>query len=175
MLIILKIYKLVHQNSNFFYTFLKTKNMTHGCNIIGIAIRTKNKDNQAQKDLGKLWTQFFEEKIAEKIPNKISTEIFAIYTDYKSDHTEEYTALIGMPVSSLEEIPDGLIGREFEPEKFEIVTARGEMPKAVATTWAQIWQNDDNLDRKYSYDFEVYGEKSQQEENSEVDIYISIN
>ena len=29
------------------------------------------------------------------------------------------------------------------------------------------------LDRKYSYDFEVYGEKSQNGENSEVEIFIA--
>lgn len=149
--------------------------MTTGFKIIGISIRTTNQNNQSQADLGKLWGQFFRENVFEKIPYKISEDIYSIYTDYQSDYTEGYTTLIGVPVSSLEEIPEGLIGREFQPEKFQKFTARGEMPQAVLKTWMDIWQRDKDLKRKYSYDLEVYGPKSQNGEHSEVDILISIH
>ncbi|WP_394330373.1 GyrI-like domain-containing protein [Nitritalea halalkaliphila] len=79
-----------------------------------------------------------------------------MYTDYKGDFTDEYTTIIGVPVSTLDEIPNGLIGREFKSENFQKFTAKGEMPKAVLDTWIDIWQRDSELDRKYSYDFEVY-------------------
>lgn len=147
--------------------------MTNGFKIIGISVRTTNKDNKAQQDLGQLWGQFYSDNIFEKIPNKLSNEVIAIYTDYKSDFTEDYTTIIGIPVSSLDEMPNGLIGREFQAENFQKFTAKGEMPNAVASSWIDIWQKDKELNRKYSYDFEVYGEKSQNGENSEVDIYIA--
>ena len=47
------------------------------------------------------------------------------------------------------------------------------MPNAVVNTWLEIWHKDKELKRKYSYDFEVYGAKSQNGENSEVEIYIA--
>ena len=47
------------------------------------------------------------------------------------------------------------------------------MPNAVVNVWLDIWKRDKELDRKYSYDFEVYGQKSQNGENSEVEIYIA--
>lgn len=47
------------------------------------------------------------------------------------------------------------------------------MPNAVMETWKEIWTKDNELNRKYTADFEVYGEKSQNGENSEVDIYIA--
>jgi len=147
--------------------------MTNGFKIIGISIRTTNKNNQAQQDLKKLWGQFFSENIIEKIPNKVSSSIITIYTDYKSDYTDEYTTIIGIPVSTLDEIPDRLIGREFQSENFQKIIAKGEMPNAVMNVWLDIWQRDKQLNRKYSYDFEVYGEKSQNGENSEVEIYLS--
>lgn len=147
--------------------------MTNGFKIIGISTRTTNKNNQAQDDLGKLWENFFSENIFDKIPNKVSNEIIAIYTDYKSDFTEDYTTIIGVPVSTLNEIPNGLIGREFQAENFEKFTAKGEMPKAVVDVWIDIWQRDKKLNRKYSYDFEVYGAKSQNGKNSEVEIFIA--
>ena len=52
--------------------------------IIGIEIRTSNENGVAIEDLGKLWGQFFSENIASKIPNKISDNIYAVYTDYSS-------------------------------------------------------------------------------------------
>ncbi len=53
-------------------------NITNGFKIIGISTRTTNKDNQSQQDLGKLWEQFYADNIFEKIPNRISDEIFSI-------------------------------------------------------------------------------------------------
>ena len=147
--------------------------MTNGFKIIGISTRTTNKDNKAQQDLGQLWGEFYSENLFEKIPNKLSNEVLTIYTDYKSDFTEDYTTIIGIPVSTLAEIPNGLVGREFQAENFQKFTAKGEMPNAVVNTWIDIWKRDKELNRKYSYDFEVYGKKSQNGENSEVDIYIA--
>lgn len=148
--------------------------MTNGFKIIGIATRTTNKDNKSQKDLEKLWGQFYAEKIVEKVSNKISNEIISIYTDYKSDYTEDYTTIIGVLVSSIDKVPNGLVAREFPSENFQKFVAKGEMPNAVVKTWIEIWKKDKELNRKYTYDFEVYGEKSQDRENSEVEIYIAV-
>lgn len=147
--------------------------MTKGFKIIGISTRTTNKDNKSKQDLEKLWGKFMSENIFEKIPNKSSNEILSVYTDYVSDFTEDYTTILGVPVSTLDEIPSELIGREFPAENFEKFTAKGEMPNAVVNTWTEIWRKDKKLNRKYSYDFEVYGEKSHNGENSEVEIYIA--
>ena len=147
--------------------------MTNGFKIIGISIKTTNENNQSQADLGKLWGEFFADNVFDKIPNKVSSEIVAVYTDYKSDFTEDYTTIIGVSVSTLDEIPTGLVGREFQSETFQKFIAKGEMPKAVVNTWIDIWRRDKELNRKYSYDFEVYGEKSQNGENSEVEIFIA--
>lgn len=149
--------------------------MINGFNIIGIAVRTTNQNNQAQQDLEKLWGQFFAEGIFDKIPNKASNDIIAIYTDYQSDYTEDYTTIIGVQVTELSQIPDGLIGRTFGDANFEKYTAKGEMPNAVVEVWQNIWQNDQTLNRAYNYDFEVYGAKSQNGADSEVEIYLSIN
>lgn len=148
--------------------------MTAAFKIIGISTRTTNQNNQSAEDLGKLWSQFYAENIFDKIPNKVSNDIITIYTDYVSDYTDAYTTIIGVQVSTLENIPDGLIGREFEAENFQQFTAKGEMPNAVVNTWMDIWKRDNELNRKYTYDLEVYGEKSQNGENAEVEIFIAV-
>jgi predicted transcriptional regulator YdeE len=148
--------------------------MTNGFKIIGISTRTTNQNNQSKDDIGKLWERFFSENIFEKVPNKLSFDIISIYTDYKSNYTEAYTTIIGVPVSTIDEIPDGLIGREFYPENFQKFVAKGEMPQAVFDVWLDIWSRDHQLNRKYTYDFEVYGAQSQNGNQSEVEIFLSI-
>lgn len=148
--------------------------MTTAFKIIGISTRTTNQNNQSAEDLDKLWSQFYAENIFDKIPNKVSNDIITIYTDYVSDYTDAYTTIIGVQVYTLENIPDGLIGREFEAENFQQFTAKGEMPNAVVNTWMDIWKRDNELNRKYTYDLEVYGEKSQDGENAEVEIFIAV-
>lgn len=143
--------------------------------IIGIATETTNQNGKAIEDLGKLWGRFYAENIIEKIPNKISEEVYSVYTDYESDYNGKYTTIIGMAVSTLDEIPDGLIGRTFEVQDFKKFIAKGEMPYAVGKTWKEIWDKDAELNRSYLYDYEVYGSRSQNGANAEVYIYIGIS
>lgn len=141
--------------------------------IIGIKVETTNEKGKSAEDLGKLWEQFYSENISEQISNKESEKIYSIYTDYESDYKGKFTSIIGLKVKSLDQIPDGLIGREFVSGKYQKFIAKGEMPNAVMETWKEIWLKDDELNRKYTADFEVYGAKSQNGENSEVEIYIA--
>ena len=141
--------------------------------IIGISVRTTNQNNQAAEDIGKLWGQFHSDQLFDKIPNKFSNDIYSIYTDYKSNFTEDYTTIIGLQVNSLDTIPEGFIGREFPPDNFVKFIAKGQMPRAIIDTWTNIWAQDKELNRKYSYDFELYGDKCQNGENSEVEIYVA--
>jgi predicted transcriptional regulator YdeE len=143
--------------------------------IIGISVRTTNKANQSARDIGKLWQRFYAENLLGKIPDKVSDDIFSIYTDYKSDYTEPYTIILGLQVNTLENIPNGLVGRQFPAENFLTFTAKGPMPQAVIDVWVDIWQRDKELQRRYTYDFEVYGAKSQRGNDSEVDIYVATN
>lgn len=147
--------------------------MVNGFKIVGLSVRTTNKDNQAQRDLKCLWEQFFLENLLDKIPTKMSDEIVVVYTDYKSDYKEDYLAIIGARVSTFDGIPSGVFKREFQAENFKKYIARGVLPNAVMETWSSIWENDNKLNRRYSYDFEIYGTKSQNGENSEVEIYIA--
>lgn len=142
--------------------------------IIGISVETTNQNGKAIEDLGKLWGKFYAENIIGKIPNKVSEEVYSVYTDYESDYNGKYTTIIGMAISTLDEIPDGLIGRTFEVQDFKKFIAKGEMPDAVGKTWKEIWDQDAELNRSYIYDYEVYGSRSQNGETSEVDIYIGI-
>lgn len=142
--------------------------------ILGISVRTTNENAQAAHDLGLLWQRFHYEDMAGKIPHKLGNEIYAVYTDYESDYTGKYTTLIGFRVDSLETIPEGLTGREFDGGTYRKFVAKGSMPDAIVETWKKIWSEDKQLNRRYTADFEVYGDKCQNGDQSEVEIFLAV-
>lgn len=148
---------------------------TNGFRITGIQVRTTNRDNQSMHDLGELWGRAYAEDIFNKIPDKVSDDLICVYTDYKGDFTDEYTTILGLQVSSLDNIPEGMTGREFAADNFVQIEVKGEMPMAVMDAWSGIWKKDRELNRKYTHDFEVYGPESQNGANSIMRIYISVN
>ncbi len=141
--------------------------------IIGISVRTINHEDTAAKDIGELWNRFMTQKIASKIPNKIDESIFSIYTNYEGDFTKPYDTILGCKVSSLDEIPEGMVGQVFDGGKYTQFVSKGDLNKGIVyNTWEEIWKTD--INRAYTADFEIYGEKSMNPLNAEVDIFIAI-
>lgn len=141
--------------------------------IAGISVRTINKDGKAQKDLGELQHKFFTRQIAATIPNKVSDDVYCAYTDYESDFMGEYTAILGCKVSSVENLPKGLIVKEIPMSTYRVYKSEGKLPECIAGTWAEIWRSPDN-DRAYKADFEIYGAEAQNPENAAVYTYLSV-
>lgn len=142
--------------------------------IIGLLIKTTNKNGKAATDIGELWKQFYAQEIQQQIPNIESADIYSIYTDYESDYRGNYNVILGLKVNSLATIPDHLVGREFKGGQYKKFIAKEEMPNAIGEKWQGIWAMDKELNRNYTADFEVYGSKSQNDDTSEVEIFIAI-
>lgn len=142
--------------------------------VVGISIRTSNKNGKAMQDIGALWKRFFAENISAIIPNKVSEDIYCMYTDYESDFTGEYTAILGCKVSSTDNIPEGLISKEVSASKYHIYEATGEVHEAVGKTWGYIGGQAENTDRAYEADFDVYGKDAADSKNATVRTYLSV-
>jgi predicted transcriptional regulator YdeE len=140
--------------------------------IIGIEIRTSNQT--AIIDLSKLWGKFFAENIKDRIPNKVNSDFLAVYTNYEGNHTKPYTCILCCEVNSLETIPAGMIGKTIPFAKYEVLSVAGKMPDKIVETWNNIWNSDIEKRRAYIADFEQYGNKYGNPENSDMDIYIGI-
>ena len=138
-------------------------------NIIGIITRASNSDTES---ISVLWGRFYSEDILNKIPNRINDEIISLYCDYEGDYTRPYNLLIGCGVSSTENIPKGMTAKKIPAGKYAVFTATGKIPDSIVKTWQEIWNT--GLKRTYMGDFEIYGEKSANPENAEVEIYIGI-
>lgn len=143
--------------------------------VIGISTRTTNRNGQSAKDIETLWSKFWSEEIQKQIPNKISDEIYAVYTDYESDFTGCYTTIVGLPVNSLADIPEGFVGITIDASLYQKFVSKGKMPEAVFNTWLEIWGNKElNLKRAYKADFTIHGKKYYDGNKAEVETFISI-
>lgn len=141
--------------------------------IIGLSIRTTNENNQSATDIPALWNKFMTENTIENIPNKIDNAIYSIYTEYEKDYTKPYTTILGCKVSSLDNIPTGMTGKTIAKETYKQFTAKGNLADGIVIQkWIEIWNTD--LNRKYTADFEIYGEKASNPENAEVPIFIAL-
>lgn len=140
--------------------------------VVGIAVKTTNQNGQAQNDIGELWQRFFSANIINQIHNKVDEDLYCVYTDYESDASGAYTTILGCRVTTLENIPEGLVGKTIPKATFRLYTSKGKLPDSVLATWEYIWKAP--IKRSYLADFDVYGQKSQDPNNAEVETYISV-
>ncbi|MEK4487284.1 effector binding domain-containing protein [Psychrobacillus sp. FSL H8-0484] len=118
--------------------------------IYGNKIRTNNNDIRV---FSNMWVEF--------LKNKVEGDVYAIYSNYQSDHTGDFDFLIGTEEvvgSSTVTIPEG------EYYVWEVATNDME---AVGKAWNEIWKSD--LPRTYNHDFELY------KTDGSISIYLSVS
>jgi predicted transcriptional regulator YdeE len=125
-----------------------------GFKTAGIAVRTTNRDGQSQKDIGLLWGRFMKEGIASRIPNRLSDDIYCLYTAYENGDRGAYDTLIGCRVSSVSDLPGWLRAVEVPALRYRIFESPSDPPDAIISTWIGIWNS--GLPRLYGVDFDLY-------------------
>lgn len=141
--------------------------------VAGIGVETINKDMKAMTDIGMLWGKFIGEKIIDSIPMRVNEKAIGLYTEYEGDYTKPYKFYCAVEVSEVIEDNNDIIRKIIPSGKYAKFTVKGHMQKAVGEVWEKVWKM--NLDRKYSCDFEVYHNDSEDINNQTIDIYISLN
>lgn len=141
--------------------------------IAGISVRTSNKEGKSQKDIGELWNRFFSQQTSEAIPNKVSDEIYCIYTDYESNFMGAYTTILGCRVSDTQNLPTGMVVKHIPTGRYHEYRSEGKLPECVGQTWMNIWQSPDT-NRMYEADFDIYGAEAQNPENAVVATFVSV-
>ena len=124
--------------------------------LIGLSLgrKTTNENGQSAIDCGSHLQKFEAGKYAERIPNKINAEIFAVYYDYENEHTGPYSYFIGCKVDDNTIAPEGMDSLVIPKAEYIKIIAKGIMPDCVANAWRDIWTG--NLERTYQADFERF-------------------
>lgn len=153
---------------------MNNENITlNNITLVGISIRTNNEKAQSQGDIAKLWEEFFAKEILNKIQNKVSNDIYCVYTNYENDHTGNYTTFLGCEVSSISQGSlNELESLEIPADDYLKFISEGQLPNAVLETWKHIWASE--YPRTYKADFDLYGAESQDPANAKVTTYLSI-
>lgn len=138
--------------------------------VAGIAVRTTNQNARANKDVGDLWTKFMSENIRSKITGRYSEDLYCIYTDYETDHTGWYTAVIGCRVTEVGN--SGMFVALVPSGKFKVYKPEGKFPDSVGNAWMHIWEN--GADRKYVADYDLYKAGAKSFEETEAEVYVGV-
>jgi hypothetical protein len=62
-----------------------------------------------------------------------------------------------------------MIGREFQGGTYQKLTAKSLEPESVVGVWKEIWAKNEELNRKYTVDFEVH------KQGSKTEVFIAVN
>jgi len=150
-----------------------------GFTVVGISIRTSNAEEMSGRGLiPQQWDHFMKEGLLNKIPNKVDSNILAVYSDYESDANGAYTFMIGARVRSANDLPQGMVDQKVPAGRYAVFTSeKGFVGKVVPQTWSRIWavaKSSPAGKRAYRADFEVYDHRASDPQNAQVDIYVGI-
>jgi predicted transcriptional regulator YdeE len=151
--------------------------MKQGFDVIGITMTTTTDLKENLKDYIDIWGQFKTDDVMSKIKGKISEEVICVYDNYKELSKDRYEVrvTIGSKVNQTKEIPEGMITTSVKPTNYQRFVAKGELPQCIMTEWESIWEKNNSLNRAFSTDYEVYGEKANDKVNGEMEIFLSVS
>src|SRR5215467_851739 len=144
--------------------------------VIGIEARTTNaKEATPDGIIGKQWQKLFGEGVLDRIPERIDRNVYAVYSDYTSDHNGEYSFLIAAKVKDGTTPPIGRVAKQVGAGRYAVFTSeKGPFAKVVPAVWQKIFRLEDagTLNRLYLTDFEIYDQRARDPQNGQVDIYV---
>lgn len=133
--------------------------------IVGVSAITSNSDPNMGQIIGGLWEKLYQGGVYDVISNKVNQYAIGLYSDYTDD---QYCVTVGTEVSQVEN--EELTIKIIPAGKYAKFSLHGNMVKAVADAWGEIWNMD--LDRSYTGDFEEY--LNNDIDNAEINIYIAL-
>ena len=146
--------------------------------VIGIEARTSNaKEATPEGIIGKQWQKFFGERVLDRIPDRIDRNVYAVYSDFASDHHGEYSFLIGAKVKDGTAPPTDMVAQRIPASRYTVFTSeKGPFSEIVPSLWRKIFRLEDagTLKRAYQTDFELYDQRAQDPQNGQVDIYVGV-
>lgn len=141
--------------------------------VVGLVKETTNNSNKSVGDIKRLWEEFFIKGHYENIKNRKDNKSIGLYTDYQGDFTKPYNFFCCCEVNKTDSIENPLVNKTIPRGKYAKFIINGDVQNSVGKFWMELWQK--NLDRKYSCDFEEYQNNTEDMQNQEIHIYISIN
>ncbi|MGI5274568.1 GyrI-like domain-containing protein [Nonomuraea sp. CA-218870] len=140
--------------------------------VVGFVVRTTNAEEMdpARARLPVLWRRAGAPGAFAHVPNRVDENLYAVLTDYESDHHGPYTQIVGTAVRTVPRLPEGMVAVRVPAATTIKVEARGPMPQALTEAWQQVWKHTESGGtpaRSFTTDVEVHHPGG-------VDLYIAV-
>lgn len=144
-----------------------------GFRVAGPKTRTRNADeaDPSTAKIGSLWQEYLGRGGPAGVAGGLDAPVtVAVYTEYESDHTGEYTLRLGAPAVSVDadtettEVPDG---------SYLMFEATGPLPGALVEAWQRIiayFEGSTPYRRVYKADFELHDHSTP----GRVEVYVGV-
>ena len=135
---------------------MKTFDQNKQITIVGIELRTDNE--KAMKEIPPFWGKFYQEGVLAKIPNKVSEDVYAVYTNFAhpgKDNKGTYSLIIGTEVKKVDKLPAHFVSCVIPASKRAVFEVETGHPEKVGEKWVEIWGIKE-LKHTYIADYEHY-------------------
>lgn len=149
-----------------------------GFTVVGISVRTDNKKEAGGTgEIPQIWQRAMQEGLLANIPHRTDNNFTVVYTNYASDQNGEYTYVLGVRVSSVDKVPDGMKTVNVAAGKYAVFESeQGSLPEVMPKVWQRINStppSDMGGQRAFKTDYEVYPEGFDWQ-NSQIPVYIGL-
>ncbi|GAA4943215.1 putative transcriptional regulator YdeE [Nonomuraea thailandensis] len=140
--------------------------------VVGFAVRTTNADelDPARAKLPGLWRRAGAPGAFAHVPGRVDENLYAVLTDYESDHHGAFTQIVGTGVRTVPRLPEGMVAVRVPAAHALRLEARGPMPQALAESWQAVWKHTESggtPPRAFTTDLEVHHPDG-------VDLYVAV-
>jgi predicted transcriptional regulator YdeE len=145
--------------------------------VIGLSVRTDNQKEAGGNGLiPQMWQRAMQEGLLENIPHRADNNLTVVYTDYTAK-PGEYTYVLGVRVSTVDKLPDGMISVNVPAGKYAIVDSdKGSLPEVLPKVWQRIFAmpaTELGGERAFKADYEVYPEGFDWQ-NAQIPVYLGL-
>lgn len=151
------------------YVIKKAKRQLFVGHFATIAI---NSDSETQLSLAKAWKTFTANKHRFAINNKISDDIYLIYSDYSQHAKGTISLFIGHKVSEFNDLASDFKPLTVPSQSYASFQLNGDFSHIAHDAWQQLPSL--NLNRSYNYDMEIYPSSSTIDRIGSAQLLISI-
>jgi predicted transcriptional regulator YdeE len=149
-------------------TTMKKIDQKNNIQIVGLELRTAN--TEAMQTIPPFWQKFYQEGILQKIPNRVSDDVYAVYTNLENEGKNNegvYSLIIGAEVRKIGTLPKNFVSTVIKPSKRAVFEVEKGHPEKVGEKWLEIWQTTD-IKKTFLSDYELY------HASGEIEIYLGI-
>lgn len=143
--------------------------------IIGMACKTTIKENEEKNIIPNLWGQYYNR--SSEIKNCLFENRSIGLCEIVDNSEDTFTYICCKEVDNFNFIPEGMVGKVVPSSKYAIFTHKGKLD-TLGNTYEYIhgkWlPNSEYGINKSAHDFELYDERCDNTDTSEMDIYIPI-